>query len=79
MRKLIHNERRLELSFEGFRFWDIRRWKESITEPARGVIINNNTYNYQTVENRAYADYMYYGPIPLSEVLRANLQQNKGW
>jgi starch-binding outer membrane protein, SusD/RagB family len=79
MRKLIRNERRLELSFEGFRFWDLRRWKEDIKQPSRGVIINNNTYNYQTVENRLYADHMYYGPIPLSEVLRANLQQNKGW
>src|SRR5690606_4553391 len=27
MRDLIRNERRLELSFEGHRFWDIRRWQ----------------------------------------------------
>jgi hypothetical protein len=27
MRELIRNERRLELCFEGFRFWDLRRWK----------------------------------------------------
>ena len=79
MRKLIHNERRLELSFEGFRFWDLRRWKDNLTEPARGVIINNNVYNVQPVEIRQYADFMYYGPIPLSEVLKTNLQQNKGW
>jgi hypothetical protein len=26
MRALIRNERRLELCFEGFRFWDLRRW-----------------------------------------------------
>jgi hypothetical protein len=79
MRKVIRNERRLELSFEGFRFWDLRRWKENLTEPAKGVIINNNVYTIQTVENRQYADYMYYGPIPLTEALKANLQQNKGW
>jgi hypothetical protein len=79
MRKLIRNERRLELSFEGFRFWDLRRWKESLTEPAKGVIITNNTYNIQSIENRQYSDFMYYGPIPLTEVLKANLQQNKGW
>lgn len=36
MRKLIRNERRLELCFEGFRFWDLRRWNEKLTEPARG-------------------------------------------
>lgn len=79
MRKLIRNERRLELSFEGFRFWDLRRWKENLTEPARGVIITNNVLNIQTVENRQYSDFMYYGPIPLTEVLKTNLQQNKGW
>lgn len=79
MRKLIRNERRLELSFEGFRFWDLRRWKEPLTEPAKGVIINNNVYTIATVENRQYADFMYYGPIPFTEVLKANLQQNRGW
>jgi starch-binding outer membrane protein, SusD/RagB family len=79
MRKLIRNERRLELSFEGFRFWDLRRWKETLTEPAKGVIISNNVYNIQTVENRQYSENMYYGPIPLTEALKANLQQNKGW
>jgi len=79
MRKLIRNERRLELSFEGFRFWDLRRWKESLTEQAKGVVITNNTYNILSIENRQYSDFMYYGPIPLTEVLKASLQQNKGW
>ena len=79
MRKLIHNERRLELSFEGLRFWDLRRWKENLNETVKGMIININVYNVVPVENRQYADYMYYGPIPLSEVLKTNLQQNKGW
>ncbi len=79
MRQLIRNERRLELSFEGFRFWDLRRWKESLTEQAKGVIITNNTYNMQPVENRQYSDFMYYGPISLTEALKANLEQNKGW
>lgn len=79
MRKLIHNERRLELSFEGFRFWDLRRWKENLNEQAKGVFINNNVYSVQPVENRQYSDFMYYGPIPLTEALKTNLQQNKGW
>jgi hypothetical protein len=79
MRQLIRNERRLELSFEGFRFWDVRRWKENLREPARGVNIFNNSYNVQTVESRQYSDDMYYGPIPLTEALKANLQQNRGW
>jgi starch-binding outer membrane protein, SusD/RagB family len=79
MRKLIRNERRLELSFEDFRFWDLRRWKENLTEQAKGVLITDNTYHVQPVESRQYSDFMYYGPIPLTEALKANLQQNKGW
>lgn len=80
-RELIRNERRLELCFEGFRFWDLRRWKAPITEPARGMRIMNASYSViPDVEIRAYQDYMYYGPIPYSEVLKfSNLVQNKDW
>ncbi len=81
MRELIHNERRLELCFEGFRFWDLRRWKENITESATGMSISGGQYTVLSeVEKRAYQDYMYYGPIPYSEVVKFNnLLQNKGW
>jgi hypothetical protein len=79
MRELIHNERRIELCFEGFRFWDLRRWKENLTESAKGVSINNNVPTEISVEKRQYADYMYYGPIPYNDALRENLVQNKGW
>ena len=79
MRTLIHNERRLELCFEGFRFWDLRRWKESITQTANGVVISNNTYTVGAVEPRQYADYMFYGPLPYNDVLKESLVQNKGW
>lgn len=81
MRKLIRNERRLELCFEGFRFWDLRRWKADLTEAAKGIKITDNTYELlPTVENRVYKDYMSYGPIPNIEVLKFNnLVQNKGW
>ncbi len=80
MRSLIRNERRLELCFEGFRFWDLRRWKEDLTVPARGVQIDGTTYTYFTVEERAYDNsYMHYGPIPNREVIKFNFLQNKGW
>ncbi|MBB3188124.1 RagB/SusD family nutrient uptake outer membrane protein [Microbacter margulisiae] len=79
MRTLIHNERRLELCFEGFRFWDLRRWKANLTEEANGVSISNGTYTFVPVEKRAYQDYMDYGPIPYSEVLKFGLVQNQGW
>lgn len=90
MRELIRNERRLELSFESFRFWDLRRWKvqgqnlPNLNEAARGVDVNTvdgvNVYSPITVEERKYQEYMYYGPIPYSEVIKySNLVQNKGW
>lgn len=80
MRTLIRNERRLELCFEGFRFWDLRRWGIDLTEVARGVDVNNNVYSPLNVEERAYEDYMHYGPIPYSEIIKYNkIIQNQGW
>ena len=83
MRSLIRNERRLELCFEGFRFWDLRRWKADLTETAKGVNINAERTNYTVVdvEQRVFNNtYMHYGPIPYNEVLKySELVQNKGW
>lgn len=80
MRELIRNERRLELCFESFRFWDLRRWKANLNEVVRGMDVNANAYRSFNVENRSYESYMYYGPVPFSEVLKYdNLVQNKGW
>ncbi len=80
MRALIRNERRLELSFEGFRFWDLRRWNEDLTEEARGVSIQGGLHQIIAVDNRVYDDYMIYGPVPYSEILKFSaLEQNTGW
>lgn len=83
MRELIRNERRLELCFEGFRFWDLRRWKANLNETALGISITgdaNKTYTPIEVDTRVYKDYMYYGPIPYSEILKFDaLVQNQGW
>ncbi|MPR31903.1 RagB/SusD family nutrient uptake outer membrane protein [Salmonirosea aquatica] len=81
MRKLIRNERRLELSFEGFRFWDLRRWKENLTKTAKGVNINRTGIMIIDVEPRVYNnEYMHYGPLPETEVVKYNaLIQNQGW
>lgn len=82
MRELIRNERRIELSFEGFRFWDLRRWQESLSVSVKGMSINqdNNTYSVIDVDKCDFKEYMIYGPIPYSECLKfSNLQQNKGW
>lgn len=83
MRELIRNERRLELCFEGFRFWDLRRWKANLNETALGISITgdaNKTYTPIEVDTRIYKDYMCYGPIPYSEILKFDaLVQNQGW
>ncbi len=80
MRELIRNERRLELCFESFRFWDLRRWKANLNEPALGMNFDGTNYNVFNVEDRSFEDYMYYGPIPYSEILKySNLVQNRGW
>lgn len=80
MRDLIRNERRLELCFEGFRFWDLRRWKADLTESAQGMDVNGTVYTPFTVEPRVFQSHMVYGPIPYSEVLKYNkLTQNAGW
>ncbi len=80
MRELIRNERRIELSFEGHRFWDLRRWKADLNAPAKGMNITDGAFNVFDVETRNYKDYMYYGPIPYSEVLKfSELVQNQGW
>ena len=85
MRRLIRNERRIELSFEDSRFWDIRRWQlnDAITGTAKGASINNNdnSIDIVDVEPRKYKlPDAYYGPIPKSEITKNNLLiQNKGW
>ncbi|ADQ78599.1 RagB/SusD domain protein [Paludibacter propionicigenes WB4] len=89
MRQLIHNERRLELCFEGFRFWDLRRWKVTLPElsaPALGITVTGTTSAYTistpaTVETRQYNDKKYYyGPVPYGETVKwSNLLQNDGW
>lgn len=82
MRNLIRNERRLELCFEGFRFWDLRRWKLDLTEAVTGVNIDlQGNYNYVMVEERNFDNsYMHFGPLPDFEVIKFDqLKQNKGW
>lgn len=83
MAELIKNERRLELCFEGIRFWDLRRWADGkFMEKPQGVRINRaaKTYTKFDIETTPYKDYMYYGPIPYSEILKySELKQNTGW
>ncbi|GEC72601.1 Starch-binding associating with outer membrane [Flavobacterium flevense] len=83
MRTLIRNERRIELSFEGNRFWDLRRWglTNVMKEDVKGMRISQNQTSFSifTVAPRSYQDYQIYGPVPLSETQKYDLIQNKGW
>ncbi len=80
MRELIRNERRLELSFEGFRFWDLRRWGEALDQTATGYYDDGTGYSEFDVEKRIMTGDKYkYLPLPYSEVRKYGLIQNYGW
>jgi len=80
MRSLIRNERRLELCFEGHRFWDMRRWRLDLDENVDGIFFNGNQYTDLDVELRQYGERAIYGPIPQSETVKFSaLEQNQGW
>lgn len=85
LRTVIQNERRIELCFEGFRFWDIRRWNDvtAMKAPVSGAYITNNagiySYLYSNIEERKYTNDMIYGPVPYNETVKYNIVQNRGW
>ena len=85
-RKLIQNERRLELAFENQRYYDMRRWLLPLNEPVRGVEVTeeNGILHYDTskeVEARKFDDIRYYySPLPYNECVKnPNLVNNLGW
>jgi hypothetical protein len=86
-RKKLKNERRVELAFEGHRFWDVRRWgdgNKTFNADLRGMVIekiSTTQYKYteKVVEKRVFEDKFNLYPIPYSEVVKSNLEQNPGW
>lgn len=95
MRDIIQKERLIELSFEGHRFWDIRRWKTAPKEyytPLQGwnmlvsVIdgteeeINRMMYQPQLLLEQKFNIRDYFWPIRTSDIeVNPNLVQNIGW
>ncbi|WP_136480732.1 RagB/SusD family nutrient uptake outer membrane protein [Cognatitamlana onchidii] len=81
MRDLIRNERRIELSFEGRRFWDMRRWGLFLNETAKGYFFDGDNYvELPSVEIRNYQPFATYMPIPNAETIKfSELEQNFGW
>jgi starch-binding outer membrane protein, SusD/RagB family len=73
------NERRVELAWEGDRFFDVRRWMiaSQAYVPAIGVSYSNGTYEESTFETRAWNDSHYFIPIARSEMQKnTSLIQN---
>lgn len=81
----LKNERRVELAFEGHRFWDVRRWKDldETTKIYRvEVSRQQNTFFYEKslYETRSVNDCMYFYPISNAEIYKnGNLIQNPNW
>ena len=86
----LRQERKLELAFEGLRWYDMRRWKileESLTD-AMGIDITEITQNNSVTttwerivaEERNVVPRMYWVPIPTDEINKApQLEQNPGY
>ncbi|MBB5438322.1 hypothetical protein HDC92_001997 [Pedobacter sp. AK017] len=87
LRKIIHQERSIELAFEGQRFWDLRRWKEAhkdLNQPVKGWDITqksaNSFYRSVLLYNQYFTMKEYLWPIELGEMqINKNLVQNPGW
>ncbi|SFM73398.1 RagB/SusD domain-containing protein [Chitinophaga sp. YR627] len=87
MREAIQAERRVELAFEGHRFWDVRRWKTAETTQNKtmtGMKVirngNNATYTVFSVRKHNFRKAMYLWAIPQSETAKSpELAQNPNW
>jgi hypothetical protein len=89
LRKRIYNERRVELVFEGHRFFDVRRWKiasETENTDMKGVniYIENGvkTYDFnRAVLQRQFQEQHYWMPVPRAEIDKSlgSLEQNPAY
>lgn len=88
VRERIHNERQVELAFEGHRLWDARRWMVATSEfsqPLYGVNCQYKDYEFiytrYKIEDRVFEPKMYFYPIPQSLLFTTGNQwvQNPLW
>ncbi len=86
MRQAIRDERRIELSFEGERYFDVRRWciaEQTEDKNLHGMDILQNAPEFYTrvvADSRQFDKKNYFFPIPQGDILiNKNLVQNPGW
>ena len=87
MRRRIRNERRVELAFEGHRYFDIKRWRigMQVMPNVYGMSISRDNsgrfqFNRFVVENRVYFPHFDLFPIMQTELNRnTQLEQNNGY
>ncbi|WP_111307261.1 RagB/SusD family nutrient uptake outer membrane protein [Confluentibacter sediminis] len=88
LREIIHQERAIELAFEGKRFWDIRRWKEISVmndQPKGWNVLGEVKEDFYKVVNLPqtpvfFSTKDYFWPIKESNLyVNPNLIQNYGW
>jgi len=90
MMTAVEHERKVELAFEGHRYWDLRRWRKA------HIVLNNTRFHghritqvgsstvYEVVDidkqNRSFPATFYYMPIPQAEITRNSaITQIQGW
>lgn len=88
MRERIHRERRVELAFEEYRIWDVRRWKilsqtDKLTTGIEWTKTGDNQFTGKRIvagRRKSWTDNHLIIPIPLSEMILMPLwEQNPGW
>jgi hypothetical protein len=75
LRDIVRHERRVELAFEGLRFFDLKRW--GLVQAAYNRAIADNVSGYTPIYLPGKSSVF---PIPLSELnVNANLVQHPAW
>lgn len=87
LREIIHQERGIELVFEGSRFWDLRRWKTAsniLNQAITGWDVQQESpaayYRPKVIFQQTFKLKDYFWPIQESELIRnKGLIQSPGW
>ncbi len=84
----IKHERKIELAFEGNRWYDARRWLDAQHDFAKDAIglevikdatTGHKTYRYFVQQQRSFPLSHYLFPIPAEEINKTNWAQNPGY